>query len=273
MRGYAGALFAALLLLPLSTRAADDDSTCVSCHADEDDEELSAPVDEWKRSVHATAEVSCDACHGGGPFEQDEELSMDEASGYLGAPGWADVPQFCGACHEEILDSYKSSVMAGKIEEGEKVAVCTTCHMTDGHAIVASRPGEILTEERCGECHDAARAVLLRDVLDDMHDRIASTDAALADIRDAIDVSKLDHELGDIRHRAVVIAHTYDLDRITEVWTVAKKRLNALDKATEGQAEMSASRQRLGIGVTGFLLLTCFGIIGMERDVRRRTRS
>ena len=256
-------------LLPGSAWAEEMDTSCVSCHLDEEDPDLSAPVEEWRHSVHAVAEVSCDACHGGDPFEEDEELSMDEEeAGFLGAPGWADVPDFCGACHEEILDAYRESVMAGRIDEGERVAECTTCHMSDGHAISDAIPSEILTEERCGECHDPARAIVLRDLLVDLGARIGSARERLDEIRDMIDVSVLDRELEEIRWRAVVAAHTYDRDKISDVSSVAGERLEGLSVTTRVRAEQAAFRQRLGFGVVGFLFVTCLGVIGLQRSVR-----
>lgn len=257
--------------LPGSARAQETDTSCVSCHLDAEDPDLSAPVEEWRHSVHATAEVSCDACHGGDPFEEDEELSMDEEeAGFMGAPGWADVPEFCGSCHEEILDAYRQSVMASLIGVGVRVAVCTTCHMSDGHAISHAVPREILTEERCGECHDPARGIVLRDLLEDLGARIGSARERLDEIREMMDVSALDQELGEIRWRAVVAAHTYDRHKITEVSRVARERLEGLSVTTRARAEQAAFRQRVGFGVVGFLLAACLGVIGLQRSLRRR---
>jgi len=88
-----------------SVRAEKQVNTCIGCHVDSDEEELSSPVEEWGRSVHATVEVSCDACHGGDPLEEDEELSMSEDdAGFVGMPSWDEVPEMCGNCHEHILE-------------------------------------------------------------------------------------------------------------------------------------------------------------------------
>lgn len=208
-----GGTLGALLTLPVPGWGAEALDACVSCHAEEEDSDLSTPVEEWRRSVHAEAEVSCDGCHGGNPHEEDEELSMDEGdAGFLGAPGWADVSEFCEACHEEILDAYHQSVVGTIIEEGVKAAVCTTCHMHEGHAIAHADPREILTE--------AARA-------------------GLDGISRIIDVSRLDREVKEIRQRAVVITHTYDRERIAEFAGVAHARLDAVASETlelEGEA-------------------------------------
>lgn len=269
--GSAGLALVAALLLPLPVGAAESESTCIRCHAEEEDPDLSAPVEQWRRSVHAEAEVSCDGCHGGDPFEEDEELSMDEeAAFFIGAPGWTEVPDFCGTCHEDILDAYSQSVMASKIAEGEEVAVCTTCHMVDGHAIANAVPREILTEERCGECHDPDRAHELLELLEDVDLRIDSARAELDPIRDAIDTSALDREIDEIRQRHVVIAHTYDRERISEVAHVARQRLESVTASSRELADEARFRRRLGVGVVGFLLVACLGVVRLGGDVRGR---
>ena len=266
----AGAL-AALLTAPVPGWGAEAPDSCVSCHAEEEDSDLSAPVEEWRRSVHAEAEVSCDGCHGGNPYEEDEELSMDDGeAGFLGAPGWTDVSEFCGACHEEILDAYRQSVMGTNIEAGEKAAVCTTCHMRDGHAIPHADPREILTEEHCGECHEASRAIALRDLLEETGGRIEAARAGLDGVSRIIDVSRLDREVKEIRQRAVVIAHTYDRERIAEFAAVAHARLDAVAAETRELEGEAAFRRRVGFGVVGALLLILVGVVGLSRNLEER---
>jgi hypothetical protein len=269
-----GGTLGALLASPVPGWGAEALDACVSCHAEQEDSDLSTPVEEWRRSVHAEAEVSCDGCHGGNPYEDDEELSMDEGdAGFLGAPGWADVSEFCGACHEEILDAYRQSVMGTIIEKGVKAAVCTTCHMHGGHAIAHADPREILTEARCGVCHEATRAIVLRDLLEETGGRIEAARAGLDGISRIIDVSRLDREVKEIRQRAVVIAHTYDRERIAEFAGVAHARLDAVASETlelEGEAVF---RRRMGFGVVGALLLTLVGVVGLTRGLEKRGTS
>ncbi len=252
--------------------AAEVESSCVSCHADEEDEELAAPVEEWRHSVHAEAGVSCDGCHGGNPFEEDEELSMDEdEAGFLGSPSWREQGSFCGSCHGDIRDSYATSVMASVIEEGETVAVCTTCHMPEGHDIRPADTAEILTEDRCSECHDGQRAVALREVLVDLDAEIAHAEHGLEALRGRIDTSSLDREVASLRQRAVVIAHTYDLERISQVADGARARLAGVDETTEALAAESTFRRRLGFGVVLTLSLTAAAAARWKTFYPRRT--
>jgi hypothetical protein len=262
-------------LVPLRA-VADSDAdggSCVGCHAEEDDPDLSDPVAEWRRSVHAEADVSCDGCHGGNPFEEDEDLAMDdEVAGFLGAPDWDEVPEFCGACHEDVLDGYGQSVMAARLHEGQEVAVCTTCHMPNGHDVAHSSAREILTEERCGRCHDGARAIVLRDLLEEIGGNLARARHDIDSIRHWIDVSVQDREVEELRARAVVIAHSYDAERIAEVASIARERLDGVAAVTSTLAAEAVSRRRLGTGVVGFWVAMGLGVVGLGA-ARQRSDS
>jgi hypothetical protein len=246
-------------------------NTCISCHAEDEDEELSAPVEEWRRSTHAEVEVSCDACHGGDPLESDEELSMSEDdAGYIGAPSWHEVPEFCGSCHEKILEGYQQSVMAAQIESGERVAVCTTCHMSDGHAITRIVPSEVLTAERCGQCHDPQRAFDLLEALDSTSKDVEVAQKLISELHGRIDTGRLDRELAEIVDRYLVVAHTYDVERLAEVAEVCSARVDALSETAAALTEELHFRRRLGGAVIGFFTFVCLGALRLERDLRRR---
>lgn len=273
-RALAALPLAATLLAVPALSQEEPPSTCITCHAEEEDEELSAPVEEWRRSVHAAASVGCDSCHGGDPQQDDQELSMDEEdAGYLGAPGRKDVIAFCGTCHEKIAEGFQQSVMGGKSLEGEKVANCTTCHMIDGHAISKPDPHEILTKKRCSQCHDGERAIALRDSLEMLDGLIQRADARVAPLRGAIDTSLLDIELRDARDHAVVIAHTYDLPRIKKVAAGTAQRLGKLKSEAERLEAEVAFRRRIGAGAVAFFAVGCLVALRISSNLRRRDSS
>jgi hypothetical protein len=232
-----------------NARAEEMESTCVSCHAEEEEPELSAPVEEWRGSVHAAHEVSCDACHGGDPFEEEADLSMDEEVGYLGTPGWAEVPAFCGACHEDIQRAHAEGVLGQGLARGERVTVCSECH--DAHAVVHPVPRKILTDERCGECAG------LRDLVADMEDRFSAALGALDEIRSRIDTSLVHREVAELRERAVLDVHSFDRPRIEETAALARQRLNHLGERTRDLALEARFRRLIGFGVSGALLTLC----------------
>jgi len=267
-------LFAALLQAAPAHSQQEPESTCITCHAQEEDEALSAPVEEWRRSVHAAASVGCDSCHGGDPQQEDQELSMDEeAAGYIGSPGRKDVIAFCAGCHEKIAEGFRQSVMGKKSTEGEKAANCTTCHMIEGHAISKPDPREILTKKRCGECHEGDRAIALRDEIERLRGLIQRADERVAPLRGAIDTSLLDGELRDAREHSVVIAHTYDLARIQKVAKGTAERLGTVKSKAERLESEVASRRRIGAGVVAFCGVGCLVTLRISSNVKRRSSS
>lgn len=249
----AGIAMLALVFVSAPALAEEFPSTCVSCHAEEEDVELSAPVEEWREGVHAAAEVSCDACHGGDPSEEDEELSMDEENaGYLGSPGWQDVPEFCGVCHEDIQEAHGQGALGQKIARGERAAVCSTCH--DSHAVQHPVPREILTEERCGECAEFA------DLVGDMEEGFSRAQGSLDDLRSTIDTSTVDRQVKELRRDAVLTVHSYERPRIEAVAELARERLEGVDAATRELEAEARFRRRTGLAVSGVLLLLCVGV-------------
>lgn len=265
-------LAAFLIAVPLHSQ--EPESTCITCHALEEDEELSAPVEEWRHSVHAAASVGCDSCHGGDPSQEDADLSMDEEeAGYLGSPGRKEVISFCGGCHEEIAAGFEQSVMGRKSTEGEKVANCTTCHMIDGHAIERPDPRVILTKNRCGQCHEGERAIALRDQLEMLDALIQRADERVKPLRGSIDTSTLDSELRDAREHAVVIAHTYDLPRIQEVAKGTAQRLSTVKSKAERLEAEVAFRRKIGVGVVAFFTIGCVAALRISSNLRRRGSS
>jgi len=276
VRGWSvAALPLAALFVAASAHAQKEpESTCVSCHAAEEDEKLSAPVEEWRRSVHAAANVGCDSCHGGDPQQEDQELSMDEeAAGYMGSPGRKDVIAFCAGCHEKIANGFRQSVMGKKSTAGEKAANCTTCHMIAGHAISHPNPREILTKKRCSQCHEGDRAIALRDEIEKLRGLIQRADARVAPLRGAIDTSLLDGELKDALEHSVVIAHTYDLERIREVAKGTAERLSTVKAKADRLESEVASRRRIGVGAVAFCGLGCLVTLRISSSVKRRSSS
>ncbi|GAF82631.1 unnamed protein product, partial [marine sediment metagenome] len=71
---------AAVLAIPAILEAEDQ---CVACHVELDDE-LAAPVEQFKTDVHSAAGLGCADCHGGDPTSDDPDESMDPKKGFHG---------------------------------------------------------------------------------------------------------------------------------------------------------------------------------------------
>lgn len=147
-------------------------NTCVSCHAELDDEELAAPVKLMEQDLHSRHGFSCVDCHGGDATVDDEDESMDEAKGFVGKPGKAKVVKLCGKCHSDgafisrynpslrvdQVTLYHTSVHGKRLKElgDTKVAACVDCH--GAHGILPANdprsPVYVANVPRtCSRCH------------------------------------------------------------------------------------------------------------------------
>ena len=112
--------------------------TCIDCHRNPDfvvtNKKLFDYFKEWNLSVHAQEGVTCSDCHGGNP----EAAKKNTAHGGKGgtrkmqsAVNFRNIPETCGQCHDEILNSYRKSnhFRHLKIRKQEQQGPnCVTCH-------------------------------------------------------------------------------------------------------------------------------------------------
>jgi hypothetical protein len=156
-------------------------TSCTICHAKPEIAELvgegsAAIVEHERKGAHAAAGLSCHDCHGGNPDPAlaDDLEAMDDqyaAGPYVGAPGRADIPAFCGRCHSNptIMKRFKPDARTDQEREywtsrhGEllktgdtNVATCTDCH--GAHGIVGAGDAESAVHpqrvaETCSRCH------------------------------------------------------------------------------------------------------------------------
>ena len=162
-------------------------------------------------------------------------------------------------------------MMASGIPEDEEVAVCTTCHMYEGHAINAPDAREILTADRCGSCHEPERAIEWRDLLEQTNQQLALAHSRVEPIRRMIATAIVDRELEEIRRRVVVTAHTYDRDQIVERAALTQHRLAGVDPVVDELSVEARFRRRMGVGVMAGLIAAWLGVIRLGRDLRKRS--
>jgi len=147
-------------------------STCVSCHLEEVDEDHTKLVEEHLNGVHAKRGVGCEGCHGGDPTAEEAEDAMDEKAGYTGKLARHLIPAMCAHCHADPnymrgfnpnipTDQYSKYLISGHgkrltKKRDPKVAVCTSCHGT--HGILApndpsSSVYSLNIPNTCAKCH------------------------------------------------------------------------------------------------------------------------
>jgi predicted CXXCH cytochrome family protein len=148
--------------------------SCFACHS-----EIEGTSVPFKDDVHYHNAISCAACHGGDPKEDDQNLSMSAQRGFKIRVTRQATPEYCGRCHKNrrfmsgfkpqpTVDDpalYKSSVHAKRLAAGvARSAECVDCHGVHNIRAVSDplspvHPRHIT--ETCAKCH-AATADLFR---------------------------------------------------------------------------------------------------------------
>jgi len=152
-------------------QSAEPVNTCVQCHKDLLETNLSTPVKETKNDVHGSRGLSCANCHGGDPTQSDKKRAMNPTAGYVGKPQPAAVASFCGKCHSNAsfmrtfnpgfrVDQeaeYRTSVHSKRLAEGDqKAATCISCHRNHDVRSVKDTSSPVhptRVAETCGHCH------------------------------------------------------------------------------------------------------------------------
>lgn len=154
-------------------------TSCIACHADEElfEPEETAIVESLTTDVHAEVGLSCHDCHGGDPspaLADDMDQAMNEEldfNSYLGAPGRAETPRFCGRCHSDPAymkrfrpdarvdqeTEYATSHHGVALAQGDvNVATCIDCHGAHGIRRPADPESKVYptnVAETCASCH------------------------------------------------------------------------------------------------------------------------
>jgi len=248
-------LFMVLLmavLQPLASGSAQEsrpDPSCIPCHAGQDDEDLSRPVAEWKKSVHANNGISCPDCHGGDMTLEDED-AMDPDKGFLGAPDPEEIPAFCGRCHPGVKDEYLDSAHGKALGKGGPQ--CVTCH--GSHAIVLPSV-ELINPTRCTTCHSYERAATIRKALVETDGLIAGLNVDLKKLhRVGINVKDLAARLFDARNTFHRLFHTVDVEMVRRETEDIQKRLAGIRQKV-GTIEERLMHRRMAGAVVVVLLL------------------
>lgn len=194
-----------LWALPAALLAAD--TVCIECHAAQPGV-LGAPVAEWRTSVHAENGISCHDCHGGDPT--DYAMAMSPEKGFLGAPEYAEVPDFCGRCHVGVAQAYQAGAHGQAIESGG--AQCVICH---GNHAIKNASLDLINEEACSQCHGYERAALIRLSLVETDKMVTATEQDLERLyRLGFAVDDMQGRLFNQRNLFHRIFHGVDVERV-----------------------------------------------------------
>ena len=200
-------VFTIMLLVFMSSSALAADSVCIECHGELPDH-LGAPVGEWQDSVHAENGISCHDCHGGDPTDSAMAKSPDR--GFIGAPEYTEVPDFCGRCHVGIADAYRKGAHGQAIEAGG--AQCVICH---GNHSIEQASLDLISEEQCSMCHEYERAALIKLSLKETDEMILDVEQDLERLyRLGFAIDEMQGSLFNQRNVYHRIFHGVDVERV-----------------------------------------------------------
>lgn len=168
-----------LLLLPIcflvaaTQSMAQKKNSCVECHQKVEGR-FGEPARLIKDDIHIQNGLACNDCHGGDPLQDDKNAAKDPRKGFIGKPKPADIPAFCGKCHNDATlmkkynpalrvdqeKEYLTSVHGQLLKRGEQsVATCVSCHGVHGIRAVSDPLSAVYPSnvaETCAKCHGSS---------------------------------------------------------------------------------------------------------------------
>jgi cytochrome b subunit of formate dehydrogenase len=115
-------------------------------------------IDAYRNSFHARknkddptkVNATCAQCHDTHTFKVPADRKTRAYAEWR-----REVPALCGKCHDEQLDSYKTSVHGQEIAKKTdgKGAVCIDCHTTHEITATSLASFKLLVPDQCGSCH------------------------------------------------------------------------------------------------------------------------
>ncbi len=231
-------------------------NSCVECHQKAEEKELSAPVQEWMKSIHYENGITCVDCHGGNARADDEDLAMDPDAGFVGAPEPEEVPDFCGKCHSAIRDNYMASAHASALLEDGSGPDCVTCHTAHSQQKASL---ELINEDLCGDCHDYDKPSRLKEAIRAMDDDINLMKRRVDNLfKEGLDVESESRALFAIRNRAHRLTHTLNIEKILRELGYIRTDLQFLDTRVKEAEDLVRKRKNTGTVIVVILLLSAF---------------
>jgi nitrate/TMAO reductase-like tetraheme cytochrome c subunit len=257
---YLSAFILVLALTAAGRAAENQEPVCIQCH----DSGMMKPAfrsipGEWRQSWHNKNGVACHDCHGGDPA--DAAMAMSPLRGFVGAPRYQDVPEFCGKCHIGILKNYMESGHGKALKASGRGPNCVTCHGSHG---IQKAGIDIINEQRCTQCHTYERASIMKQAL-------FATEQKIGDIRNALKklssqgvyTGEEDKALFRTEAEFRTLFHTVDVSLVKEKTDGFHDQLNAIQKKADAFFTELRSRRNFsglllflfaGAGVVVYLL-------------------
>ncbi len=226
---------------------------CIECHASEMIKpEFRGIPSEWRKSWHYRNGISCHDCHGGDP--KDAAMSMSPERGFIGAPKYKDVPEFCGKCHIGILKHYYESGHGKALKSTGKGPNCVICH---GSHNIQKASIEIINESLCTKCHSYERAKVMKTSLLLTEKKIKEVDDGLKILKSRLIYTEEDEQALFRTHAEFrALFHTVDVNLVKNQTGDFAKRLSVIEERVQKGFREVRFRQNL----SGFLMFLFIGL-------------
>ena len=121
-------------------------SSCIDCHSRQKDK-FGQVVTIYQSSVHKSAGVGCDGCHGGDSSQSDKLKAHSDH--FIVKPDSGGILEMCGQCHRQPLEFFKASRHIAVRPNAPRLD-CAECHGV--HAIGAASES-FRWPQFCAGCH------------------------------------------------------------------------------------------------------------------------
>ena len=160
-RALPGLLYAGLFLMAVGIPLPAQANGCIDCHSDTDffvqDRKLYNYYQDFIKSPHSEAGMTCNFCHGGDPEAVDREsahATIPQMTDETNKLYYKNLPETCGSCHSAKLAQFKQSKHYKKLMSNSVAPSCTTCH-----SAMNPRPDyRDIVDDSCRNCHNTSNA-------------------------------------------------------------------------------------------------------------------
>jgi cytochrome c553 len=226
---------------------------CVSCHEAEGNQRLKKPVDEWRKSVHATLGKKCSLCHGGDPTVNDKVKAKSKLANFMGKPPKKTISEFCGrdGCHVLALEQFKRGPHYETVQKSGEPG-CSSCH--GAHNIQRSSI-DIITVDSCVSCHPAEYSKNIISVIAGIDRHFTAIDGNVNFITEKQgEVKNLKERINNARHLFHQFVHVFSKQEMETTRKILDMEMQSLDSETRMKV---ASIRRLDVL---YLAMLVFGL-------------
>ncbi|NIM70643.1 MAG: hypothetical protein GTN86_08465 [Xanthomonadales bacterium] len=156
IHAYLKAVLGLVVLPAMSLAGAWAANSCIDCHSDPNyfvqDRKLHDYYQDWIKSPHKEAGLTCDFCHSGDPAAAGKEAAHNTILKVTDPESrlfFKNLPETCGSCHPDKLAQFKLSKHFKALMEDRTAPSCTTCH-----SAMRPRPDyRDIVKQSCHTCH------------------------------------------------------------------------------------------------------------------------